>query len=140
PSVPVELDTDVSLSDARHRGSLGWGWSLSEPGQRFAYSPMSQPTVGHVRTDTRWISIDPSSTVGSYEFDASSLFAGIPKDLSVTLPPVSHSFSVDNSYFSDGGFELGGAARLVFLPRSYFAFATFQPIQLPVSRTDYVYA
>jgi hypothetical protein len=139
-SVPIELDTNVNFEDEPGSSSFGWGWLIGLPGATFRISPMPAPSVGKVRMDTRWISIDPSSASGRYDFDASLSARRIPKDQSESLPSVSHALTVDNTYYADSNFQIGGAARLVFTPGSFFAFATFAPIALPLSRVDYVYA
>jgi hypothetical protein len=138
-SMSVELDTAVTFADARG-DSLSWGWTLGLPGAAFKVSPMAKPSIGKVRSDTRWIATDPSSAAGSYLFDASFSARGIPADQAETLPSVSHADTVDNSYYTDTNLQLGGAARFVFTPGSNFAFAVFMPIPLPLQRVDYVYA
>jgi hypothetical protein len=140
PAVPQELDFDVSLRDERGRSSFTSGWSLGLPGQSARVTPVATPTVGTVGFDTRWIAVDPSTAGGTYSFDANAVYANIPADLSQVLGPVDQAMAVDNTYYSDGGFAIGGTARFIFLPHTFFAFASFMPQAFPFHRVDYVYA
>jgi hypothetical protein len=140
PSVPTELDTDVSIRNEAGHVGFGWGWSLGLPGASFRFTPQPQPKVGSLRSSTRWTTVDPSSPGGAYDFDASFAHPGIPDDQSHALGPVSGATAVDNTYDASSLLQIGGAARFVFVPGSTFASATYLPIPMPLHRVDYVYA
>jgi hypothetical protein len=140
PAVPQELDTTIDVRGEHGGSSLSTSWSLGMPGASIRFTPVTTPTVGTIGMQTRWFAADPSTAGGTYSFDATASFSGIPSDLRQTLGPVSQSLAVDNTYYSSGGFSLGGVGRFVFLPRTFFAFASFAPIAFPFHRVDYVYA
>jgi hypothetical protein len=110
------------------------------PGSAILYGPLSAPSVGTVRSSMHWLTADPSSAAGSYAFDATAVWPGVPADLTSTLAPVSQALAIDETYDADQGLQIGGAARFVFPPKSFFAFAAFAPIPMPLERLDYVYA
>ena len=140
PSVPLSLDSEIDLGDQAHHVSAGWGWTLGLPGASIRYTPQPEPQVGTLRSSTHWVTVDPSTPGGAYDFDASFEAPGIPADQSRVLGPVSRSITVDNTYNSDVSFQVAGATRFVFLPKSFGASATFWPIPIPLHRVDYVYA
>jgi len=140
PAVPQELDFDLALRGERGGSSLSSGWTIGLPGASARLTPVTQPAVGTLRFQTRWIAIDPSTAAGAYSFDANAQYPGIPADLHQALGPVSQAQAVDNTYYGDGGFSLGGASRFIFLPHTFFASASFSPTQFPLHRIDYVYA
>jgi hypothetical protein len=139
-SVPYELDTDVTFIDARNRSSFGSGWLMGLPGSAILYAPLAPPSVGSVRSSMHWLTADPSSAAGSYTFDATAVWPGVPADLATTLAPVSQALAIDEAFYADQGLQIGGAARFIFPPKSFFAFAVFAPIPMPLERLDYVYA
>ena len=140
PSVPLSLDSEIDLGDQAHHVSAGWGWTLGLPGASIRYTPQPEPQVGTLRSSSHWVTVDPSTPGGAYDFDASFAAQGIPADQSHVLGPVSRSMTVDNTYNSDISLQVAGATRFVFLPKSFGASATFWPIPIPAHRVDYIYA
>ncbi len=139
-TVPQELSTDLTFVDESHHFSLGWGWSLGFPGVRMRLTPAARPTVGTLRMNTRWTSVDPSTPGGGYLFDATFVDQGIAADQARHVPAVSQLGAVDNSYTSDRLLSNGATARFVFVPHSHFAWASFWSTPMPLNRTEYVYA
>ncbi|MFL5790004.1 MAG: hypothetical protein ACJ76A_00740 [Actinomycetota bacterium] len=140
PSVPLSLDTEIDLNDQAHHFFSSWGWTIGLPGASIRFTPQPDPQVGSLRWSAHWITVDPSTPGGAYDFDATFAAPGIPADESRSLGPVSQAMTVDNTYDSDASFQIAGAARFVFLPKSFGASATFWPIPIPLHRVDYVYA
>jgi hypothetical protein len=96
--------------------------------------------VGTLRLDTRWITIDPSTPGGTYEYDASFSAQGIAPDQARTLGGTAAAVTVDSTYGATAPLALGGAARFVFVPHSNFASATYYLTPFPLHRVEYVYA
>jgi hypothetical protein len=140
PSVPTELSTEIAMGDESGHAEFGWGWGLGLPGASIRLTPQPEPQVGSMRMDTRWTTLDPSTPGGMFDFDASFSDPGIPADQARILGPVSAAAAVDNTYDANSLLQIGGAARLVFVPGSFFASATYLPIPMPLHRVDYVYA
>ena len=137
-SVGQELSAEFDGSDALGYSSFGFGYDFSLPGSRLLVKPTPVPDIGMFSQTTRWIQVDPSTVGGRYMFDATFQAEGVPADQSQTVPGVSHLATVEASYASDRSLRLGGAARFVFLPGSFFTFATFNPVPMPLRRTEYV--
>jgi hypothetical protein len=140
PSVPRELSTDVTMRDETRHYTFGWGWSLGLPGASIRFTPQPVPEVGTLSSSTHWITLDPSTPGGSYDFEAIFLAKGIPEDQSEVLGPVSTAATVDNTYDAESLLQIGSATRLIFVPGLNFASATYWPIPMPLHRVDYVYA
>jgi hypothetical protein len=139
-SVPIGLDTEIDLNDQSHHFFSSWGWTIGLPGATIRFTPQPAPQVGTLRWSTHWNTVDASTPGGAYDFDATFAAAGIPADQSRVLGPVSQAMAVDNTYDSDATFQTAGASRIVFLPKSFGASATYWPIPIPIHRVDYIYA
>lgn len=139
-SVGQELSAEFDGSDAPGNSFFGFGYDFSLPGGRLLVRPTPAPVIGTFSQTTRWIQVDPSTVGGHYVFDASFQAEGVPADQAHTIPGVSHLATVQASYASDRSLRLGGAARFVFLPGSFFASATFNPVPMPLKRIEYVEA
>jgi hypothetical protein len=137
-SAGQELDVSLDGSDAPGHSFFEFGYLFGLPGARILMAPTPPPVVGTLRQVTRWILVDPSTRGGRYLFDASFQADGVPADQAQTIPRISHLATVDDSYASDRLRRLGGAARLVFVPGSFFASATFIPVPMPLHRIEYV--
>ena len=132
PAVPQELDTTIDVQGEHGGSSLSTTWSLGMPGASIRFTPVAPPTVGTLGFQTRWLAVDPSTAGGTYSFDATASFTGIPSDLRQTLGPVSQALAVDNTYYSDGGFSLGGVGRFVFLPAYVLRLRVLRSDRVPI--------
>jgi hypothetical protein len=137
-SAAQELIASFGGSDARGYSSFEFGYDFAEPGGRLRVVPTPAPAVGTFGQTTRWILVDPSTPGGRYLFDASFQADGVPTDQTQAIPKISRLATVDDSYASDRLLRIGGAARLVFVPGSFFAFATFNDVPMPLHRLEYV--
>jgi hypothetical protein len=140
PALPEQLGTTVDFRDERGRSSFSSGWTIGLPGASIRFTPMDEPTVGTAGFETRWLAYDTATPGGAYSFDANAKWPGIPVDMAQMLGPVRDAMAVDNTYYASSSFQVGGTARFVFMPGSFFAFASFQPTPMPLHRIDYVYA
>jgi hypothetical protein len=137
-AVGQELDVSFDGSDAAGHSFFEFGYDFARPGGGIRVAPTPPPVVGTLSQTTRWILVDPTTLGGRYLFDASFQADGVPADQAQTIPRISHLATVDDSYASDRLRRLGGAARLVFVPGSFFASATFIPVPMPLHRIEYV--
>jgi hypothetical protein len=140
PTAPQELVVDLSGTDRPGNFSFDFGYDLLPPGARILLAPDAPPAVGSFTESTRWILLDPAVAGGRYSYDASFTDAGVPVDQSHAIPGPARTERIDQRYDSDRLLRIGGAARLVFAPGQGFAFASFNPIPLPLRRSDYVFA
>jgi hypothetical protein len=139
PSIVQDLSTTVTIVDATHHSSFGWGWGLGNDAS-IRFTPTPPPTVGTLRLDTRWLRIDPSTPGGAYEYDASFSDQGIPADQARSLGSPASALTVDSTYAATDPLGLGGAGRFVFVPHSNFAEAMLFLTPFPLHRVEYVYA
>jgi hypothetical protein len=141
PSSGQELVVSLDGSDAAGNAGFEFGYDLALPSSRIRLAPVAPPSVGTFRQMTRWIRVDPSAPGGRYSFDATFLDDGIPADQARTVPgAASRLATIHERYAADRLLRIGGTARLVLLPGRFFAFASFNPLPMPLSRTDFVYA
>jgi hypothetical protein len=139
-AVGVEEDVTLSGEDAAGHSSWGWGYLLELPGARVKLAPTAAPSVGTLAQATHWLLVDPSVAGGRYSYNASFLDDGVPAAQSHVIPGGSELSAIHETYDADRPNGSAAAARLVFLPGQFFASAIFQPIPVPMHRTDYVYA
>jgi hypothetical protein len=139
-SVGQELAASFDGSDAPGHSFFGFSYDFSLPGGRLLVKPTPEPAVGTLGQTTRWIQVDPSTAGGRYLFDATFQAEGVPADQARTVSGVSRLATVNDSYESDRSLRLGGAARFVFPPGAFFAFAAFNPVPMPLRRVEYIEA
>lgn len=133
------LQVTLDGSDAAGYSFFEVGYDFGLPGARVLVAPTPAPAVGTLRQTTRWVLVDPSIPGGRYQFDATFQADGVPSDQSQTIPGISHLARVDASYAADRPVRLGGAARFVFVPGSFIAFATFNVVPMPLHRIEYLH-
>jgi hypothetical protein len=139
-SVGQELAAEFDGSDAAGHSFFASSYDFTLPGGRLLVKPTPVPAIGTFGQKTRWIQVDPSTAGGRYLFDATFQAEGVPADQAQAVPGVSHLATVEDSYASDRPLRLGSAARFVFPPGAFFAFATFNPVPMPLRRVEYVEA
>ena len=140
PSAGEELDVMVDMSDATGNASFDSGYGIALPGGRILLLPSARPAVGTLGQITRWLRVDPSSPGGHYMYDASFIDDGVPANQAHTVPRASRMATIDTTYDSDRLLRIGGTLRLVLIPGVFFSFASFNPVPMPLKRTEYVFA